>query len=253
MVGNIHSLESCGTVDGPGIRYVVFTQGCPLRCKYCHNPDTWECKPAMQKTVDDIIHEYQSIKAFLKNGGITVTGGEPLMQIDFVTELFERCKELDIHTCLDTSGILYSQDNNAFMDKLERLMKVTDLVMLDIKQIDPAKHKELTGQDNKNILAFAAYLNQKQIPVWIRHVAVPTVTLIDQDLFDLGYFLGNFTNIKALDVLPYHTMAIPKYVNIGIKYPLEGIPSATKDEAKVARDRILQGMRERLREIRGLS
>ncbi|BBF44504.1 pyruvate formate-lyase activating enzyme [Lachnospiraceae bacterium KM106-2] len=253
MTGNIHSVESCGTVDGPGIRYVVFTQGCPMRCKYCHNPDTWECKQASQKSVDEIITEYESMKAFLKNGGITVTGGEPLMQIDFLIELFERCSELGIHTCLDTSGITYNNTNEAWMEKLNRLMKVTDLVMLDIKHIDPKAHKELTGQDNKNILAFAGYLDQLGIPVWIRHVVVPTITLIEKDLFDLGYFIGNFRNIKALDVLPYHTMAMVKYENMGIEYPLKGVPGATKEEAANARNIILQGMRKRLREIKGFN
>ncbi|MFV0394783.1 MAG: pyruvate formate-lyase-activating protein, partial [Coprobacillaceae bacterium] len=203
MEGYVHSIETFGTVDGPGIRFVVFLQGCPLRCKYCHNPDTWKPKTGNKKTVDEIINEFEKKRDFYKSGGITVTGGEPLLQTEFVTELFRKCKERDIHTCLDTSGITYQPDN---LEPMDTLMKYTDLVMLDIKHIDNKEHKELTGVGNEIILEFAKYLDRKEIPVWIRHVVVPTITQNDTFLYQLGRFIGTLHNVKALDVLPYHDM-----------------------------------------------
>lgn len=253
MQGKIHSLESCGTVDGPGIRLVVFTQGCPLRCMYCHNPDTWETSGGQLMEVSEIIDAYENAKTFLKNGGITVTGGEPLLQIDFLIELFTECKKHNIHTCIDTSGIVYRENNIELIKKLDQLMTVTDLVLLDIKHINPMEHQKLTGHSNEHILAFAKYLERKQMPVWIRHVVVPGITLNDDYLFELGYFLGQLTNIKALDVLPYHTLGTVKYENLGIPYPLEDVEGATKDDAIHAREVILSGMKKRLKEIRGIN
>ena len=176
MIGYIHSKESFGTVDGPGIRYVLFLQGCPLRCKYCHNPDTWEPGRGEAITVEEVLYEYNKNKAFYSKGGITVTGGEPLLQTDFVTELFKRAKERKIHTCIDTSGVTYNPKNTEYINKLDELMQYTDLVMLDIKHIDDESHKVLTGAGNKNILAFAKYLEEKNIPLWVRHVVVPGIT-----------------------------------------------------------------------------
>lgn len=248
MKGNIHSLESFGTVDGPGVRFVVFTQGCPMRCKYCHNPDTWDFKTNHLVDVEEIMKQYQSCESFLKNGGLTATGGEPLAQIDFLIELFTACKQRNIHTCIDTSGVVFNPNSSDFMNKLDHLLTMTDLVMLDIKHIDPTKHRELTGCSNENILAFAKYLEKKQINLWIRHVIVPKITLIDEDLFELGYFLGSLSNIKALDVLPYHNMAIPKYENLNIPYPLKDIEPATKDQAIHARNKIIEGMKKRIHE-----
>lgn len=250
MKGRIHSIESCGTVDGPGVRLVVFTQGCPLRCQYCHNPDTWSLNEGRLVTVDDIMRQYEGCKDFLKNGGITVTGGEPLLQIEFLTELFTECKRRDIHTCIDTSGIVFNQTSQSFMKKLDALLEVTDLILLDIKHINSDEHKVLTGHCNESILAFERYLNEKQFPVWVRHVVVPGITLNDEYLFELGYFLGQFTNIKALDVLPYHSLGIVKYEQLGMPYPLKDTPDATKEEAMQARDTILKGMKKRLQEIR---
>lgn len=241
-------MESCGTVDGPGIRFVVFTHGCPMRCKYCHNPDTWKYQGGTLMEVSEILEEYEGCKEFLKNGGITVTGGEPLLQLDFLIDLFTQCKERGIHTCIDTSGACYLPESTHQQEKLNQLMAVTDLVLLDIKQIDSAKHKDLTGHGNENILAFARYLDQKEIPVWIRHVIVPGLTLNDEDLFALGYFLGQLKNIKALDVLPYHTMGKVKYERLNIPYPLEGVPSATTEDAIHARNVIIEGMKKRIRE-----
>lgn len=247
MEGRIHSTESFGTVDGPGIRFVVFMQGCPMRCLYCHNPDTWNVDGGTLRTTDSLLEEYDSYKEFLHNGGITCTGGEPLMQIDFVTELFEKAHKKGIHTCLDTSGITFVPDNEAVVQKFVRLMKVTDLVMLDIKHIDDAEHRKLTSQSNKNILAFAEFLRDQGVELWVRHVVVPGITDNDEYLHQLGYFLGGLRNLKALDVLPYHTMGKVKYENLGIEYPLGDTPPADKALAKHARDVIMEGIKDRLR------
>ncbi len=235
--GNIHSIETCGTVDGPGIRFVIFMQGCPLRCQYCHNPDTWQTDTNKLITVDEIMQKYDGVKEFVQSGGITVTGGEPLLQIDFVTELFKVAKAHGIHTALDTSGITFNQENTG---NINNLLKYTDLVLLDIKHIDDEEHKKLTGASNKNILAFAQYLSEKQIPVWIRHVVVKDITLNEKYLKELGKFLATLNNIKALDILPYHNMAIPKYESLGINYPLKNTPPTSKEEAINARNIILQ-------------
>lgn len=248
MEGFIHSQESFGTVDGPGLRYVIFMQGCPMRCKYCHNPDTWALQGGTPITVEEILQNYQRNRTFYRNGGLTVTGGEPLMQIDFVLELFAAAKKQGIHTCIDTSGIVFNSRNPQFLEKLDALLKVTDLVMLDIKHIEEKHHKELTGQSNANILAFARYLAEKQVAVWIRHVVVPGYTDDKKYLHDLGYFIGGLSNVKALDVLPYHTMGKVKYEQMGIPYPLDGVPQETKEKALEAKEYILEGMREKRRE-----
>ncbi len=244
MEGFIHSTESFGTVDGPGVRFVIFTQGCPMRCKYCHNPDTWKMNTGEKRTVESLLREYERNKAFYSKGGITVTGGEALMQIDFLLELFTEAKKRGIHTCLDTSGITYREGERGYNEKLDALMAVTDLVMLDIKHIDPEAHRDLTAQDNAGILAFARYLDKKQIPVWIRHVVVPGITDEPGALTRLGQFIGSLGNVKALDVLPYHVLGISKYKELGIEYPLEGVPAATKDQAKAARQTILTAYRQ---------
>ncbi|MGN1181457.1 MAG: pyruvate formate-lyase-activating protein [Faecalibacillus sp.] len=245
MKGYIHSTESCGTVDGPGIRFVVFFQGCPMRCAYCHNPDTWKPQVGDMMSVDEILAMYNSKKEFYKKGGITCTGGEPMMQIDFLTELFERCKQEGIHTCLDTSGIMF-RENEDYLKKVDRLLSVTDLVMLDIKHIDSKEHLKLTKQPNDKILKFARYVDHKGIDIWIRHVVVPTITQNDQYLYQLGEFIAQLKHIKALDVLPYHTMGIPKYENLGYEYPLKGIEPLSKEDAVKARNVILKGMKDTL-------
>ena len=244
MEAYIHSTESFGTVDGPGIRFVVFFQGCPMRCKYCHNPDTWQMNTGERRSAKSLISEYEHNRAFYKNGGITVTGGEALMQIDFLLELFRLAKEKDIHTCLDTSGITYHPGESDYNRKLDELMTVTDLVMLDIKHIDPEGHKDLTGHDNAGILAFARYLAEKQVPVWIRHVVVPGITDDPGQLERLGQFIGTLSNVKALDVLPYHVMGVSKYKELGMPYPLEGVEAATKEQAVKARQIILNAYRQ---------
>ena len=239
MLGFIHSTESFGTVDGPGVRFVIFLQGCPMRCKYCHNPDTWKMKSGCLRSAQSLIAEFQRNAAFYSKGGITVTGGEALMQIDFLLELFALAKEQGIHTCLDTSGITYHPGETPYNEKLDKLMTMTDLVLLDIKHIDPVIHKDLTGHDNSGILAFARYLSEKQIPVWIRHVVVPGITDDPKQLARLGAFLATLTNVQALDVLPYHIMGVSKYKELDIPYPLEGIPAATQKQAKDAKQIIL--------------
>jgi len=241
ILGNIHSIESCGTVDGPGIRFVVFTQGCPLRCQYCHNPDTWEInKKDTLMSAEEILNQYDGVKEFCA-GGITVTGGEPLVQIDFVTDLFKKAHAKGINTALDTSGILFNPENTT---KIDELLKYTSIVLLDIKHIDDEEHKKLTKHSNKNILAFAKYLSDIKKPMWIRHVVVPGITFKEEYLTRLGQFLAELHNIAALDVLPYHDMAIPKYENLGIDYSLKGVPPLTHDEALKARNIIMKAYKE---------
>ena len=243
MTGYIHSRETFGTVDGPGIRYVVFMQGCPMRCAYCHNPDTWDIGKGRETTAEEIIKEYEKNREFYRSGGITISGGEPLMQIEFVTELFRKAKELGIHTCLDTSGAIFDENNPDVVKKVDMLLDVCDLVMLDIKHIDDEKHKELTGFSNRGILSFARYLEDKKIPVWIRNVVVPGVTDGVEDLIHLGEFIGSLKNLKALDVLPYHTMGVKKYEELGIKYRLEGVSALSAKELDVAKKHIMSGVK----------
>lgn len=249
MQGRIHSLESFGTVDGPGVRFVVFVQGCPMRCAYCHNPDTWEMNAGTLMEPSYIIEQYERNSSFYKGGGLTVTGGEPLMQLDFLIELFTLAKEKGIHTCIDTSGIAFNPDNAKQIEKMDHLMTLTDLVMLDIKHIDPEKHKELTAQPNTNILKFAAYLDEKQVDMWVRHVVVPGITDDDEYLFKLGYFIGQFSNLKALDALPYHTMGETKYKKLGIKYKLAGVPAMDKNVLLDKKQVILNGIKKRHSEM----
>ncbi|MBQ6251735.1 pyruvate formate-lyase-activating protein [Ruminococcus sp.] len=244
MKGRIHSTESFGTVDGPGVRFVVFFQGCPLRCKYCHNPDTWDFSGGREVTAEELMKEYDSYKEFLKSGGITATGGEPLAQPEFLAELFALAKSKGVHTCLDTSAGVYDP---AHHEKIDEALKYTDLVMLDIKHIDDEEHKRLTGKGNRNILAFAEHIRDMGIPVWIRHVVVPGITDKYEELFALGEFLSTLSNIKALDVLPYHDMAKPKYAELGLEYPLGDTPPLTKEEAIRARDIIMDGIKSGLR------
>ena len=233
-MGYIHSIQTFGTVDGPGVRFVVFFQGCPMRCQFCHNPDTWDMGDGKEKSVDEILEMFERNRAFYKTGGITATGGEPLQQMEFLIELFTKAKAMDVHTCLDTSGFSF-QDN----ERMERLMAVTDLVMLDIKHIDEEAHIDLTGCSNHNVLEFARYLNRIQKPVWIRHVVVPGITMNEESLEQLGKFLKALSNVEKLEVLPYHTLGENKYEKLGMEYPLKGVPQLAKDEAVKAENIIL--------------
>ena len=243
MTGKIHSIESFGTVDGPGIRMVIFFQGCPMRCLYCHNPDTWNPDDGQEMTVDEILSEYDTNKAFYRNGGLTATGGEPLIQIDFLTDLFREAHRRGIHTCLDTSGITFHRDSKELLKKFDRLTRYTDLVMLDIKHIDQEAHRSLTGQPNGPALDFARYLGERGTPLWIRHVVVPGITDDQQSLKQLGAFIGTLPTLKALDVLPYHSMGAAKYEALGLDYPLKDLPDMPKEEAKALRSYILEGIR----------
>lgn len=239
MIGKIHSFESFGSVDGPGVRFVVFLKDCPLRCKYCHNPDTWFGN-GEEYTAEDVLKTALKYKNYWgKDGGITVSGGEPMLQSDFVAELFSLAKSKGVNTCLDTSGAVFSSDN---ISKFDLLLKNTDLVMLDIKHIDDKQHIELTGKSNKNILDFAKYLDKIQKPVWIRHVVVPTITLNDDYLYKLGVFIGGLSNVKKTETLPYHSMAEFKYNELNIDYPLKGIPDADHAQAQYAMSIIEKGI-----------
>ncbi len=247
MKGYIHSTESFGTVDGPGVRFVVFFQGCPMRCGYCHNPDTWGFSQGTERTADELLAEYDSYKEFLKSGGITATGGEPLSQPEFLAELFSKAKAQGIHTCLDTSGVTF---NPASHEKIDAVIDSTDLVMLDIKHMDSDEHRKLTGHGNENILAFARYLRERKIPLWVRRVVVPGITDDEGELFRLGEFLSELSNLKALDVLPYHDMGKVKYESLGLEYPLADVPPLPKDKAVAAREIIMNGIKAGLRNNR---
>ncbi len=243
IIGKIHSTESFGTVDGPGVRFVVFMQGCPMRCLYCHNPDTWNIKNGKEVSAPEIFREIEQNRAFYKRGGITVSGGEPLLQIEFVTELFTLAREAGIHTALDTSGITFT-DTPEYLARLDALLAVTNLVLLDIKHINPTAHERLTGKNNARVLDFARYLEKKGVPVWIRHVVVEGYTTDPEDLRALGRFIGSLRNVKALDVLPYHSLGESKYRELGIDYPLRGMPALGEKEAAKAKSHILAGIRE---------
>lgn len=240
-MGKIHSIETFGTVDGPGVRFVVFFQGCPMRCQYCHNPDTWKIEEGQEKSVEEILAKMTRNLSFYKTGGITATGGEPMLQMEFLTELFSKAKEKGIHTCLDTSGIMYKK---AGMAELEALMQVTDLVMLDIKHMSAEKHQVLTGHGNENILEFARYLSRIEKTVWIRHVVVPGITFDKEELTALGEFLKTLPNMEKLEVLPYHAMGKVKYDSLGMDYVLKDTPQLTKEQAKEAEKIILEAMKE---------
>lgn len=238
MTGRIHSIETFGTVDGPGIRYVLFLQGCPMRCKYCHNPDTWEFSGGNVREAKDIVTDILKYKNYYVNGGVTVSGGEPLHQMDFVLELFKLLKEEGIETALDTSGVYYNPRNT---EKLDMVLKYTDIVLLDIKHINDKEHRSLTGQTNVNILDFAHYLDKKNKRVWIRHVIVPTINLNLEDLTKTREFLNTLSNVENISVLPYHTLALPKYENMGLVYPLAGVPEPTEKEIEFANKILKEG------------
>ncbi len=240
MNGRIHSVESFGTVDGPGVRLVIFLQGCLLRCKYCHNPDTWDTTGGTLMSPEELLAQYEKNRPFYRRGGITVTGGEPLLQVDFLIELFTLAKAKGIHTCIDTSGATYRPGDTPYNAKLDTLMSLTDLVLLDIKHTDPVAHKDLTGVTNEGITAFARYLDERHIPVWIRHVLVPGLTDGEAHLAALGRLMATLGNVKALDVLPYHTMGAVKYKQLGLPYPLDGLDAATADAALAAKQAILR-------------
>ena len=232
LKGYVHSLESFGSLDGPGVRYIIFLTGCAMRCQFCHNPDTWDMKKGTLYTTDELLEKAMKYRSYWKNdGGITVSGGEPLLQIDFLTELFRKAKANGIHTTLDTSGNPFTREE-PFFSKFNELMKYTDLVMLDIKHIDDEQHKILTGCTNKNILDLARYLSDIKKPVWIRHVLVPERSDYDEYLIKLDEFIQTLDNVQKVEVLPYHTLGAYKWDELGYEYKLKGIdpPSVERVE-----------------------
>ena len=234
ITGKIHSCESFGAADGPGVRYIVFLQGCKMRCKYCHNPDTWNLSGGEEKTADELIQSALKFKKYWGDkGGITISGGEPLLQIDFLIDLLKKAKEEGIHTTIDTAGNPFTREE-PFFAKFEELMKYTDLLLLDLKEINPKRHKELTGFENSNILEMAKYLSEIGKPVWIRHVLVPENSDFDEDLTALGEFIGSLSNVEKVEVLPYHTLGKFKWDNLGIAYQLDGINSPEQERIKNA-------------------
>ena len=236
MNGFIHSTESFGSVDGPGVRFVIFVAGCPMRCQFCHNPDTWNMQVGEQKSADDLLAQALRYKSYWKDdGGITVSGGEPLLQMDFMIELFQKAKEKGINTTIDTSGAPFTREE-PFFGKFNELMKYTDLLLVDIKHIDDEQHKLLTGHTNENILDMARYLSEIGKPVWIRHVLVPERSDKDEYLKELYEFIKTLNNVEKVEVLPYHTFGEYKWKELGYNYPLAGIEPPTKERIKNANE-----------------
>ena len=234
--GRIHSVESFGSADGPGVRYIVFLKGCNMRCQYCHNPDTWAKDGGELMTPEEVLKKALRYKTYWKEkGGITVSGGEALLQIDFVTELFRLAKEKGVNTCLDPSGNPFSLEE-PFKSKFDELMKYTDLFMLDIKHMDDAAHRKLTGQTNQNILEMAAYLSDHGKAMWIRHVLVPGITTDEDELHRLRSFLDTLKTVERVEVLPYHTLGVFKWKELGIPYQLEGVDPPTKEQIDRAKE-----------------
>lgn len=233
--GYVHSLESFGSVDGPGVRYIIFFSGCAMRCQFCHNPDTWKMQTGTVYTADELLKKAVRYQTYWgEDGGITVSGGEPLLQIDFLTELFQKAKELGIHTTLDTSGNPFTREA-PFFEKFQELMKYTDLIMLDIKHIDDEQHKILTGHTNQNILDLARYLSDIKKPVWIRHVLVPERSDYDEYLMKLDAFIQTLDNVEKVEILPYHTLGEFKWNELGYEYPLAGIDPPSKERVENAK------------------
>lgn len=227
----IHSFESFGAVDGPGIRFVIFLQGCHLECKYCHNRDTWDINSGKYESLDEIFSKVIRYKNYIcPNGGVTVTGGEPLLQVKFLIELFKKLKEENIHTCIDTSGMV------AITDDIKELLSYTDLVLLDIKHIDDNKCKDLVGRSNKLELEFAKYLSDNNIKMWIRQVIIPGLTDNKDDLLKLKDFINSLKTVEKIELLPYHNIGEFKWKKLGLKYPLEGIRQATDEDIKKAKE-----------------
>ncbi len=246
MTGRIHSFESFGTVDGPGIRFVVFLQGCPLRCQYCHNPDTWGAG-GEEYDAEAVANKALRYKNYFGDkGGVTVSGGEPLLQIDFVIELFKILKAKGVHTCVDTSGITFRPEDEKCVQKHEELLAVTDLFLLDIKHIDDEACKKLTGKSNKNTLAFAKFLSERGKSMWIRQVLVPNITDGEESLQKTRAFIDTLQTVEKVEVLPYHTLGVVKYEKLGIPYPLQGVQAPDKERVAQAKRILRNDEREKL-------
>lgn len=238
--GMIHSTESFGSVDGPGVRFLIFLKGCNMRCRYCHNPDTWSPCSKDQRTADELLDQAERYRSYWgRDGGITVSGGEPLLQIDFLLDLFQKAKARGIHTVLDTAGQPFTRAE-PFFSKFQALMAYTDLLLLDLKHIDPVEHKKLTGQPNDNILDLFGYLDHIGKPVWVRYVLVPGLTDGDVFLRRAGAFIALLSNVEKVDVLPYHSMGEYKWNALGVPYSLAGVKPPTAEYTEYA-GRILRG------------
>lgn len=224
MKGRIHSVESMGLVDGPGIRTVVFLQGCGLRCQYCHNPDTWECGAvaAKEMTPEELVAKLRRFKSYYgTTGGVTFSGGEPLLQPEFLAQSLELCQGEGIHTCLDTAG--------CGLGDYERILSHTDLVLLDIKHYTPQGFQAVTGRDTGEWREFLSQLQAQEVPLWIRHVVVPGLTDGDEHLQGLLDFVSTLRQVRRVELLPYHTLGVHKYHTLGYPYPLEGVEPLAKD------------------------
>lgn len=233
--GYVHSIESFGLVDGPGVRFVIFLSGCAMRCKFCHNPDTWKMKTGEEWTSEAIFEKAYRYSSYWKNnGGITVSGGEPLLQIDFVTEIFEYAKKKGVNTAIDTAGQPFS-NNSEWLEKFKKLAEVTDLFILDLKAMDNALHNDLTGVCNDNIIDMAKWLSDNNKKMWLRHVLVPRITDSDEELYKIRKFIDTLKNVERVEVLPYHTLGLSKYQKLGIDYPLDGVPTPTDAEVEHAK------------------
>ena len=236
VTGKISKFESFGSVDGPGVRFIIFLQGCPMRCLYCHNPETWAMSGGEEWSADDVLKKALRYREYWgPDGGITVSGGEPLAQIDFVLELFKRAKEEGVNTCIDTSGGSFNR-SPAWFAKFEELMRYTDLLLMDIKHIDAEAHKTLTGMKNEHIIDMFRYLDEIHKPIWIRHVLVPGLTDNDEYLTRTRDFIHTLHNVERVEILPYHSLAVSKYENLGIDYALKDTPMPTAERIKNAND-----------------
>lgn len=243
VLANVHSVETFGSVDGPGLRYVLFLKGCRLRCAFCHNADTWSMDSDDRRSVDEILDQAERYRSYWgKEGGITVSGGEPLLQMDFLLELFEKAKKRNISTCIDTAGEPFTQKME-WLDRFEKLMGWTDLLLVDIKHIDRNRHIQLTGKANDNILQMFRYLDSIHKPIWIRQVLVPGWTDSEEDLRRTRQFIETLTNVRKIEVLPYHSMGAYKWEKLGMKYRLEGVESPDRQSVELA-EKILKGLSE---------
>ena len=231
-IGYIHSIETFGTLDGPGIRYVIFLQGCPLRCKFCHNPDTWRVGAGKKRTADDLVNEIKSYLPYYKSsgGGVTVSGGEPLLQAEFLLTLFKKLKKLGVHTAIDTSGF-------AEVEKVKEMLNYTDLVLLSIKHADPEKHQNICGRSSERPRAFARYLTKINKPVWIRYVIIPGLTDDDESLDKLTEWINPMENVTRLELLPYHSMGMYKWEKLGLSYSLTDVPIPAPEQMELLRKR----------------
>lgn len=227
--GRVHSIETFGTVDGPGIRFILFMQGCPLRCKYCHNRDTWDVKGGTEYTTDEIIEQVKKYSSYMKfsGGGLTVSGGEATLQPEFLKDLFKKAQENEIHTCLDTSGFVN-------IDVIDPVLDYTNLVLLDLKHMVPEKCKDLVGVSIDKTLELAKHLSDRNIPVWIRHVLVPGITDDRENLELMGKFISTLKNVDRVELLPYHTLGVHKWENMGFEYELKDVPDATSEDIEKA-------------------